>query len=138
MSRVCLDVVDLNSIPNDNESESGGNSDRRVTATNQNIHLPNFCESKILQVSNGTNPNIQSISVQNSSQTQIGNKTIYNAPVTIQQFVTKKPFFDRQKFMKIFKLKLFNKKVAIFVVAGILICCFLTLLFFVLRNDESM
>lgn len=51
---------------------------------------PNVCQSSILCANNDVNSNIGSIAVQNSSDITFGNKTFYQGPVTIKQFVLDK------------------------------------------------
>lgn len=104
----------------------------------KNICLPNICQSNLLLLNNDTKPNIGNVTVQSSSHTMFGNKTIYNAPVTINHFGNEEnSTFDKDQFKKL-QWKFANKKVVFVVIAGILICLsFLTLLFILMYNKNG-
>lgn len=66
-------------------------NDERVLA-NKTIDPPSACRSSVLYTNDGVKPNIGSIAVQNSSDITFGNKTFYQAPVTINHYV-----YDKNK-----------------------------------------
>lgn len=76
----------INCNENDYRSASG------VVLVSKNLDPPNFCQSSTLCANNDAKPNIGSIAVQNSSDITFGNKTFYQGPVTIKQFV-----YDKNK-----------------------------------------
>ncbi|XP_031623044.1 peptidoglycan-recognition protein LC-like [Contarinia nasturtii] len=67
-------------------------SSSAIALANKNVDSPNLCQSSILCTNNDAKPNIGSIAVQNSSDITFGNKTFYQGPVTIKQFV-----YDKNK-----------------------------------------
>ncbi|XP_055315740.1 peptidoglycan-recognition protein LC-like [Sitodiplosis mosellana] len=78
------DVDEVINCNNDNEYRSPNG----IVLVNQNIDN----QSSILCTNNDVKPNIGSIAVQNSSDITFGNKTFYQGPVTIKQFV-----YDKNK-----------------------------------------
>lgn len=78
---------DAEEIPNciDNQYKASSG----IVLVNKNIEPPNLCQSSVL-CANDDKPNIGSIAVQNSSDITFGNKTFYQGPVTIKQFVYEK------------------------------------------------
>lgn len=118
MSSASCDLVDSNL-----------NSNSIIKSASKNIHWPNCCESKILQL-NVVRSNVQNISIQNSSHIQLGNKKKHETPVTIQQFLKQNTRFN--------KLRSLNKKVAVYLLIGILICYLLTLVLLVILQNNRM
>lgn len=70
----------------------------RITIANQNVYHPSFSQTNIATMNNAK-PNIGSINLQNATNTTIGDQTIYNAPVTINNFTNDKYsiFFRKEK-----------------------------------------
>lgn len=63
-----------------------------IVLVNKNIEPPNLCQSSVLCGNSDAKSHIGSIAVQNSSDITFGNKTFYQGPVTIKQFV-----YDKNK-----------------------------------------
>lgn len=83
---------DIDEVNNTNDSYNEYRNSSGIVLVNQNIDPPNLCQSSILCTNNDVKPNIGSIAVQNSSDITFGNKTFYQGPVTIKQFV-----YDKNK-----------------------------------------
>lgn len=102
MSIVTLDENDNDSSLMDSDSDCdevinyNNNNDYRnpsgIVLVNKNLDPPTFCQSSIVCTNNDVKPNIGSIAVQNSHDITFGNKTFYQGPVTIKQFV-----YDKNK-----------------------------------------
>lgn len=99
ISIVTLDDDESSVVDSDSDIEdviNGSDRDHRsasgIVLVNKNIDPPNLCQSSILCTNNDIKPNIGSIAVQNSSDITFGNKTFYQGPVTIKQFV-----YDKNK-----------------------------------------
>lgn len=78
------DAEEIANCTDDRYKSSSG-----IVLVNKNIEPPNLCQSSVL-CANNDKPNIGSIAVQNSSDITFGNKTFYQGPVTIKQFVYEK------------------------------------------------
>lgn len=76
-----IDVV-INRIDHIDQSISA------LELLDKNLNIPNYA-------TNDTKPSISSVAVQNSTDITFGNKTFYNGPVTIKQFI-----FDKTKWKK--------------------------------------
>lgn len=63
-----------------------------IVLVNKNIEPSNLCQSSVLCGNSDAKSHIGSIAVQNSSDITFGNKTFYQGPVTIKQFV-----YDKNK-----------------------------------------
>lgn len=78
------DVINCND--RNNRSENG------IVLMDKHLDPPNMCQSSILCTQNDSKPVIGSIAVNHSSDITFGNKTFYQGPVTIKQFV-----YDKNK-----------------------------------------
>lgn len=102
ISIVTLDENELESsvVDSDSDVEDTVNSScdyktntSGIVLVNKNFDQPNVGQSSILcTTNNDANPRIGSIAVQNSSDITFGNKTFYQGPVTIKQFL-----YDKNK-----------------------------------------
>lgn len=149
MSEVNLKPMKLNSdysqeVKNKNDyvsdSESENESELSIKINNgiwKNIeidHPPNHSLSNNMHPKSDAKINIENVTVESSSHTMFGNKTIYNAPVTINQI----DINDKQNPNK-YKCQYSSKTVFLIIIPVILIFLSLFTLTFILKhkNDEN-
>ena len=111
------------------------NPQDRITIANQNVYHPSFSQTNIATMNNAK-PNIGSIDLQNSTYTTIGDKTNYNAPVTINNFTNDKYsiFFSKEKW-KIPKKKAII--IAAITISAVLLAIVLVLILNYINDNES-
>ena len=112
------------------------NPQDRIMIANQNVYRPSFSQTNIATMNNAK-PNIGSINLQkNSTNTTIGDKTNYNAPVTINNFTNDKYsiFFSKEKW-KIPKKKAII--IAAISISAVLLAIVLVLILNYINDDES-
>lgn len=99
ISIVTLDDDESSVIDSDSDIEDVINCNDRnnrsangIVLMDKHLDPPNLCQSSILCTNNDSKPVIGSIAVNHSSDITFGNKTFYQGPVTIKQFV-----YDKNK-----------------------------------------
>ena len=107
----------------------------RITIANQNVYHPCFSQMNIATMNNAK-PNIGSINLQISTNTTIGDETIYNVPVTINNFTNDKYsiFFSEEKW-KIPKKKAII--IAAITISAVLLAIVLVLILNYINDNES-
>lgn len=106
---------------------------------NQRIQLPETCLPNNFHPNGDAKLNIENVTVQNSSNTLFGNKTVYNAPVTINHFVNDElSKFDENYLNKYKCMQYSRKKVVLTIISAILIFLSIFTLIYILihKNDE--
>lgn len=114
-----------------------------MMASNKNICVPNArpnIDQSTSQHSNSDikSPSIGNVTVQNSSQTMFGNKTIYNAPVTINNFVSDRiKCSETENISSKYKRKSTKRKTIVCVVIVIAVMCSLIIALKFLSASEN-